>query len=123
EQLAARLENPALAAALMRRRIADVLDQLDLEPLRGRRVGTLSGGERQRVAIGAALTLQPQVLVLDEPTSQLDPQGAEEVLDILVKLNKELGLTIVLTEHRLERVVQHADRILSLPKAPARHQL
>ena len=58
------------------------------------------------------LTLHPKVLVLDEPTSQLDPHSAEEVLDTLVKLNKDLGLTIILSEHRLERVVQHADRIL-----------
>jgi energy-coupling factor transport system ATP-binding protein len=61
------------------------------------------------------MTLQPQVLVLDEPTSQLDPQAAEEVLDTLVRLNQDLGLTIVLSEHRLERVVQYIDRILYLP--------
>jgi len=61
------------------------------------------------------LTLQPQVLVLDEPTSQLDPQAAEEVLDALVKLNQDLGLTIVLSEHRLERVVQYADQAIYMP--------
>jgi energy-coupling factor transport system ATP-binding protein len=60
------------------------------------------------------MTLQPRVLVLDEPTSQLDPQAAEEVLDTLVKLNQDLGLTIILSEHRLERVVQYVDRILYL---------
>ena len=67
------------------------------------------------MAIAAVLTLHPQVLVLDEPTSQLDPQAAEEVLDALLKLNRDLGLTIVLAEHRLERVAQYADRILYLP--------
>src|SRR5205814_6318999 len=92
----------------------EALAALSIEHLRDRRVNTLSGGERQRVAIAAVLTLHPRVLVLDEPTSQLDPQSAEEVLDSLVKLNKDLGLTVILSEHRLERVVQHADRILYL---------
>jgi energy-coupling factor transport system ATP-binding protein len=96
----------------MRKRVEEALHALGIDHLRGRRVNTLSGGERQRVAIAAVLTLHPRVLVLDEPTSQLDPQSAEEVLDSLVKLNKDLGITVVLSEHRLERVVQHADRIL-----------
>jgi len=66
------------------------------------------------VAIAAVMTLQSRILVLDEPTSQLDPQAAEEVLDTLVKLNQDLGLTVILSEHRLERVVQYVDRILYL---------
>jgi energy-coupling factor transporter ATP-binding protein EcfA2 len=115
DELAFALENYALPQTTMRKRIEEVLDQLNIAHLRNRQVSTLSGGEQQRVAIAAVLTLQPQVLVLDEPTSQLDPQAAEEVLDTLVKLNADLGLTIVLSEHRLERVVQHADRILYLP--------
>jgi energy-coupling factor transport system ATP-binding protein len=81
-------------------------------------VATLSGGERQRVAIAAALAMQPQVLVLDEPTSQLDPHTAEEVLTALQKLNADLGLTIILSEHRLERVVQYADRLLLFERQP-----
>ncbi|MDY7042402.1 MAG: ATP-binding cassette domain-containing protein, partial [Chloroflexota bacterium] len=115
DELAFALENYALSQTTMRKRIEEVLDQLNIAHLRDRRVSTLSGGEQQRVAIAAVFTLQPQVLVLDEPTSQLDPQAAEEVLDTLVKLNVDLGLTIVLSEHRLERVVQYADRILYLP--------
>ena len=112
DELAFALENAGLPMPLMRKRVEESLHALSIEHLRGRRVSTLSGGERQRVAIAAVLTLQPQVLVLDEPTSQLDPQSAEEVLDALVKLNSDLGLTIILSEHRLERVVQYADRIL-----------
>ena len=112
DELAFAMENAGLPLATMRKRVEESLHALGIEHLRGRRANTLSGGERQRVAIAAVLTLQPRVLVLDEPTSQLDPQSAEEVLDSLVKLNKDLGLTIVLSEHRLERVVQHADRIL-----------
>jgi energy-coupling factor transporter ATP-binding protein EcfA2 len=115
DELAFALENQGLDPIVMRKRIEEALDQLNIVHLRKRSVNTLSGGERQRVAIAAVMTLQPQLLVLDEPTSQLDPQAAEEVLDTLVKLNHDLGLSIVLSEHRLERVVQYVDRILYLP--------
>lgn len=109
------MENHALPEATMRKRVEEVLDQLGIAALRSRRISTLSGGEKQRVAIASVLTLEPHVLVLDEPTSQLDPQSAEDVLTALQKLNADLGLTIVLSEHRLERVVQYADRIVYLP--------
>ncbi|NLV73572.1 MAG: energy-coupling factor ABC transporter ATP-binding protein [Chloroflexi bacterium] len=109
------MENANVPPADMRRRVEEVLDQLNITPLRQRRISTLSGGEKQRVAIAAILTLRPQVLVLDEPTSQLDPQAAEEVLIALRQLNTDLGMTIILSEHRLERVVQFADRLLYLP--------
>lgn len=115
DELAFAMENHNLEQAVMRKRIEEVLDQLNIAHLRHRKINTLSGGEKQRVAIGAVLTLQPKVLVLDEPTSQLDPQAAEEVLTTLQKLNADLGLTVILSEHRLERVVQYADRILYLP--------
>ena len=96
----------------MRVRVEETLDLLDLAPLRGRRLATLSGGEKQRVAIAAALALRPQILVLDEPTSQLDPKSAEDVLNALVRLNHDLGLTVLLAEHRLERVLAYADRMV-----------
>jgi len=115
DELAFAMENHNLPQSLMRKRVEEVLDQLNIAPLRHRRVSTLSGGEKQRVAIGAVLTLQPKVLVLDEPTSQLDPQAAEEVLTTLQKLNSDLGLTIVLSEHRLERVAQYVDQLLYMP--------
>jgi energy-coupling factor transport system ATP-binding protein len=108
------MENANLPQTTMRKRVEEVLDQLNIAHLRQRRISTLSGGEKQRVAIASILTLQPRVIVLDEPTSQLDPQAAEEVLTILHKLNSDLGLTIILSEHRLERVVQYVDRILYL---------
>ena len=115
DELAFALENQGIPPLVMRKRVEEALDQINIAHLRRRSVSTLSGGERQRVAIAAVMTLQPRVLVLDEPTSQLDPQAAEEVLDTLVKLNQDLGLTIILSEHRLERVVQYVDRILYLP--------
>ena len=109
------MENHNLSQSTMRKRVEEVLDQLSIAHLRDRRINTLSGGEKQRVAIASVMTLEPQVLVLDEPTSQLDPQAAEEVLTALQKLNADLGLTIILSEHRLERVVQYADRMIYFP--------
>jgi energy-coupling factor transport system ATP-binding protein len=99
----------------MRKRVEEALDLLRLAPLRQRRLETLSGGELQRVAIAAVLTMQPRVLLLDEPTSQLDPQAAEELLTTVQRLHDDLGLTVLIAEHRLERVAQHADRVLFVP--------
>lgn len=117
DELVFGMENLGLPQAVMRRRVEEVLDQIGIAHLRRRRISSLSGGEKQRVAIAAVLAAQPRALVLDEPTSQLDPHGAEEVLTALQKLNADLGLTIVLCEHRLERVVQYADRVLYFPSA------
>lgn len=117
DELAFALGNHGFPPAVMRKRVEEVLDQLGIAHLRHRRVSTLSGGEKQRVAIGSVLTLQPRILVLDEPTSQLDPQAAEEVLTSLRHLNLDLGLTVLVSEHRLERVVQYADKVVYLPRA------
>jgi energy-coupling factor transporter ATP-binding protein EcfA2 len=119
DEIAFALENAALPLQEMRVRVEEVLALLDLTLLRDRRLETLSGGERQRVAIAAALALRPRVLVLDEPTSQLDPQSAEDVLQALVRLNSDLGLTVLLAEHRLERVLPFADTLVYLPRAGA----
>ncbi len=115
DELAFAMENFGLPQDMMRKRVEEALDQLKIAHLRHRPVSQLSGGEKQRVAIAAALTLQPDILVLDEPTSQLDPQAAEEVLLALRQLNEDLGLTILLSEHRLERVVHYVDFILYWP--------
>lgn len=115
DELAFGLENQALPPALMRKRVEEALDQLTIAHLRGRHIRTLSGGEKQRTVLAAVLAMHPEVLVLDEPTSQLDPQSAEEVLVAIRRLNEDLGLTVVLAEHRLERVVQFVDRMLYLP--------
>ncbi len=114
DELAFGMEWLGLPPDTMRRRVEETLDLLGLTDLRSRPLGTLSGGQRQRVAIGAALTTHPRVLVLDEPTSALDPQGAEDVLAALQRLVHDLGLTVVIAEHRLERVVQFADRMVEL---------
>jgi energy-coupling factor transport system ATP-binding protein len=108
DEIAFALENAAMPPQTMRVRVEETLDLLDLTPLRDRPLKQLSGGERQRVAIAAALALRPAILVLDEPTSQLDPKSAEDVLNAL-------GLTVILAEHRLERVLPFVDSIIYLP--------
>ncbi|MEU7961122.1 ABC transporter ATP-binding protein [Micromonospora humida] len=115
EELAYGMEQLALPAAVMRKRVEETLDLLGIAELRHRPLRTLSGGQQQRVAIGAVLTTHPRVLVLDEPTSALDPTAAEDVLAAVTRLVHDLGVTVVLAEHRLERVVQYADRLLYLP--------
>jgi energy-coupling factor transporter ATP-binding protein EcfA2 len=87
---------------------------LGIEPLLDRSTDSLSGGELQRVAIGAALVPRPPLLLLDEPTSQLDPVGAEELIALLRRLNEEWGVAVLLGEHRLERCLAAADRVLAL---------
>jgi energy-coupling factor transport system ATP-binding protein len=112
EELAYSMEHLALDPPVMRKRVEETLDLLGLADLRQRPLRTLSGGQQQRVAIGAALTAQPRVLVLDEPTSALDPTAAEEVIAAITRLVHDLGMTVVLAEHRLERVIAHADRVI-----------
>src|SRR5256714_2189864 len=121
-ELAFGLENLGLARPLMRKRVEEVIDQVGINPLRRRRIDTLSSGERQRIAIAAALAMHPDALVLDEPTSQLDPQAAEDVLQVVLRLVAELGMTTVIAEHRVERIAPFVDRIWTLDAGGARDQ-
>ncbi len=117
EELAYTMEQLAIEPTAMRVRLEETLDLLGIADLRHRALRNLSGGQQQRVAIGAALTAHPRVLVLDEPTSALDPTSAEDVLAAVTRLVHDLGVTVVLAEHRLERVVPHADRVIYLDGA------
>lgn len=112
EELAYGMEQLALAPDVMRKRVEETLDLLGLADLRHRALHDLSGGEQQRVAIGSVLTTHPRVLVLDEPTSALDPTAAEEVLAAITRLVHDLGVTVLLAEHRIERVLQYADQLV-----------
>jgi energy-coupling factor transport system ATP-binding protein len=123
DELAYGMESLGLPPATMRRRVEETLDLLGLNELRDRPIATLSGGQQQRVAIGSVLTPHPRVLVLDEPTSALDPAAAEEVLAVLQRLVHDLGTTVLMAEHRLERVVHYADQVLLLPEPGAPAQL
>jgi energy-coupling factor transport system ATP-binding protein len=114
EELAYGMEQLGLPPETMRRRVEETLDLLGIADLRDRDLRTLSGGQQQRVAIGAVLTMHPRLLVLDEPTSALDPTAAEDVLATLTRLVHDLGVSVLLAEHRLERVVPFADRMCLL---------
>lgn len=114
DELAFSMESVNLPNEVMRKRIEEVLDLLSLAQIRDRKIATLSGGEQQRVAIAAAMVLHPKILVLDEPTSALDPVAAEEVLAILQRLVHDLGITVIIAEHRLERVIGYVDSVIEI---------
>lgn len=114
DEIAFSLENAAVPPAEMRLRLETIFEQLKIGHLRHRKIYSLSGGESQRVAIAAALILQPPILLLDEPTSQLDPFAAQEVLTLLKDLQEKLSLTILLSEQRLDRVLPYASSLTHL---------
>lgn len=111
EELAYGMEQQGIAPPVMRKRVEEILDLLGIADLRHMPLRSLSGGEQQRVALGAVLTSRPALIVMDEPTSALDPNGAEDVLATITRVAHDLGTTVVLAEHRIERVLQYADRI------------
>ncbi len=112
EELAYGMEQLGLPAPTMRKRVEETLDLLGIAELRDVPLRELSGGQQQRVAIGSVLTAHPRVLLLDEPTSALDPTGAEEVLATISRLVHDLAVTVVVAEHRVERVLHHADTVV-----------
>ncbi|KQP79097.1 cobalt ABC transporter ATP-binding protein [Aeromicrobium sp. Leaf289] len=112
DELAYGMEQLGLDPQTMRRRVEETLDLLGIADLRRRALRTLSGGQQQRVAIGAVLTMHPRMLVLDEPTSALDPTAAEDVLATVARLVADVGLGVVVAEHRMERVIPFADRLV-----------
>ncbi len=115
DEIAYGMEQLGINPVAMRKRVEETLDLLGIAELRRRPLAELSGGQQQRVAIAAVLAAQPRVLVLDEPTSALDPTAAQDVLAAISTLVHEVGLTVVLAEHRLERVMQAADTMIWLP--------
>ena len=108
------LENMGIPREKMDRRINQVLQEIKISALRHKKIKALSGGEQQKVAIASALVTQPKVLILDEPTSQLDPSSAEEVLTFILELKSRLNLTVLISEHRLERLLPYVDLVINL---------
>lgn len=103
-------ENLALPREEIRKRVEESLAMVGISHLRDKSPEELSGGEQQKVAIAALLAMKPKILVLDEPTANLDPASAQSVLNVLLKLNEESGVTMILVEHRLEMVAHMAHR-------------
>lgn len=114
EEVALGLENLGVPVAEMKRRIAEVLEIVGLVGLEERSPMALSGGQQQRLAIAAAMAMYPEVLVLDEPTTNLDPIGKEEVFAVLHRLNRERGMTIVIADHEVEAVAEYANKVVVL---------
>ncbi|MDX6732359.1 MAG: energy-coupling factor transport system ATP-binding protein, partial [Baekduia sp.] len=112
-ELAFPLENRGHGPAAVARGVEEAALALGIAPLLDRATTELSGGELQRVALGAALAGRPRLVLLDEPTSQLDPVAGDELIWLLRRLNEEWGTTVVLVEHRLERCLAAADRVLA----------
>jgi energy-coupling factor transporter ATP-binding protein EcfA2 len=115
DEIAFGLENLSLSPWEIDKRIDNVLHLLSLDSLRRRRTAELSGGEKQKLVIAATLAMGPRVLVLDEPLSDLDPEGKITVLNTIARLNQE-GMTIVMAEHNLDLVLQDATRMLVMEK-------
>ncbi len=113
-ELAFPLENRGWSAAAVARGVEEAALALGIAPLLDRSTRDLSGGELQRVALGAALAGRPRLLLLDEPTSQLDPVAGDELLGVLRRVNEEWGTAVLLAEHRLERCLPAADRVVAL---------
>jgi energy-coupling factor transporter ATP-binding protein EcfA2 len=113
-ELAFPLENRGWSAAAVARGVEETALALGIAGLLDRSTHELSGGELQRVALGAALAGRPRVLLLDEPTSQLDPVAGDELLGVLRRINEEWGTAVLLAEHRLERCLPAADRVVAL---------
>jgi len=111
-ELAFGLENLGLPEEDIERRVKQALDYFGLTDLRDRPPYLLSGGQQQKVAIAAVMIMEPELLILDEPTANLDPVSAEEILELLEKLRKEKDISVLLVEHRLELVLRYATRLL-----------
>lgn len=113
EEIAFGLENLGVPKEEMVKRIDEAMELLDISKYKDRNPFDLSGGQMQRMAIASIIAMQPEIIVLDEPTSQLDPQGREEVYQAVQKLSKK-GITIFMVEHNMEKIAAYSDRILLL---------
>ena len=115
-EIAFGMENMGMPVKIIRKRVAELNSALSLNQDNHKRTADLSAGQKQRVALAALLAMQPQILLLDEPTSQVDPVAAEEILTIIRRLNEDTGITIIMAEQRLERCMHLADRYLVMEK-------
>jgi energy-coupling factor transporter ATP-binding protein EcfA2 len=114
EEVAFGPENLGISSEEIELRIQSALQKTRINDLRNRAISTLSGGQKQRVAISAVLSMNPKVLLLDEPTSELDPIGTHEVFIALRSLNQDEGITIIVVSQKMEFLVENCDRIFLL---------
>ena len=115
------LENFGVPAEEIEGRITSALDALGIGELRHREVASLSGGQKQKVVIAAILALEPDVLVLDEPTGELDPASSVQIFELLKKLNEEKGITIVVAEQKIMLLCEYVKKLMVLEKGTCVH--
>ena len=115
-ELAFGLESLGMDNQSIRRRVAEMASFFDMQTWFRKSVSELSGGQKQLLNLASVMVMQPKVLILDEPTSQLDPIAAEEFLKTVYKINRDLGTTIIISEHRLEDLIPMADRVVVMDK-------
>ena len=111
-EIAFGLENLGISREVIHERIEEIIDLVGIEDLVGRSLNTLSGGEKQKVAIASILAMRPSILILDEPTAELDPDAAKRVLDLVADIFRKTRMTIILIEHRIDRVLHYVDRAI-----------
>jgi energy-coupling factor transport system ATP-binding protein len=116
------LENNGVPREEMRRKVDWALNQTGIYDIRERSPHEISGGQQQRVAIASVLAMQPEIIVLDEPTSFLDPLSAEKIFEVIYRLNKEQGITVVLVEHRLDLTAKYTDHLIVMDKGRVRFE-
>lgn len=110
------LENVGIEEKKIKRRVWESLQFTNMLSLSYRDIDTLSGGEKQKIAITSAVAYMPRCIILDEPTSQLDPSASEEIAALLRKINEELGITIIVIEQRIDKWFDAADEIVVMDK-------
>ncbi len=115
-EIAFGLENLQFPEEIIEKRIQEILEYAGISDLRYRKTCELSGGEKQRIVVASVLAMHPKILVLDEPLSQIDFESANQILQIIRRLNEELGITILIAEHRANRITEFADRIFDMDK-------
>lgn len=114
QELAFGLENMGLSAFEIKSRIAELANYLGIQTLLETKTSSLSGGQKQLLNLASVLVMKPDILILDEPTAQLDPIASQNFLELLIRLNKEMGLTILLAEHQLEAIFSRVDQVILL---------
>src|SRR5512137_1488575 len=116
------LENNGVNRAEMRKKVDWALNQTGIYDIRERSPHEISGGQQQRVAIAAVLAMEPEIIVLDEPTSFLDPLSAEKIFEVIYRLNKEQGITVILVEHRLDLTAKYTNHLIVMDQGRVRFE-
>ena len=114
------LENVGTSREEMRKKVDWALNQTGIYDIRERSPHEISGGQQQRVAIAAVIAMEPDIIVLDEPTSFLDPLSAEKIFEVIYRLNKEHGITVILVEHRLDLTAKYTNHLIVMDKGTVR---